>query len=128
VPTPDTTEVGPAFTQDEYGVVANSPDTYRAAAEKLRTSGCVSLGWTDNASSHMDVLLAVPPQVGPSNRMDNSARKLFVAVSGYGMFGFRRTRTDPLHPAYLAEKLGMRYSVTTEALSDLVNGVMGELA
>lgn len=118
------------FTQDEYGVVANSDDTFQAAAAELCDSGSVSLGWTDNAMSHLDVLLVIAPtQVGPSNRMDTRPSKLFVAVAGYGMFGFEvASRSGPLHPAYLAEKLGMRYSVTTEALADLVNGVMAELA
>jgi hypothetical protein len=118
------------FTQDEYGVVANSPDTFQAAAEELRDSGSVSLGWTDNAMSHLDVLLVLAPtQVGPTNRMDHHPGKLFVAVAGYGMFGFATTtRNGPLHHAYLAEKVGMRPSVTTEALADLVNGVMSDLA
>lgn len=117
------------FTQDEYGVVANSPDTFRAATEELRLTGAVSLGWTDNASSHLDVLLVLSPtQVGPSNRMDTRPSKLFVAVAGFGMFGFAVERKGDLHPSYLAEKVGMRYSVTTEALAELVNGVVAELS
>ena len=118
------------FAQDEYGVVANSASTYQAVAEQLRASGSVSLGWTDNASSHLDVLFVLTPvQVGPSNRMDHHPGKLFVAVAGYGMFAFALERSHgPLHPGYLAEKLGMRYSVTTEALADLVNGVLAEVS
>lgn len=119
------TAVG-VFTQDdEYGVVENSPETFRAAAAELRASGSVSLGWTDNAMSHMDILLVLAPtQVGPSNRMDKHPGKLFVAVAGYGMFGFAIQRNQPLHHAYLGEKVGLRGSVTTEALADLVNGVI----
>ena len=118
----------PCFTQDEYGVVSNSTVTFRAVAEELRMSGSVSLGWTDNAMSHMDVLLVLNPrQVGPSNRMDNRPRKLFIAVAGYGMFGFALDRNGPLHHAYLGEKLGMRPTMTTEALADLFNGVVAEL-
>lgn len=117
------------FTQDEYGVVSNSPNTFQAAAEQLRDSGAVSLGWTDDAMSHLDVLLVLaPPQVGPTNRMDHHPGKLFVAVAGYGMFGFAVERNNPLFHAYLGEKLGMRPCVTTEALADLVNGVMAEVS
>ena len=131
MPTPDTTQTAapPRFTQDEYGVVANSPETYQAAAAELRSAGSVSLGWTDNAMSHMDVLLVLNPrQVGPSNRMDIRPHKLFVAVAGFGMFGFALERNNPMHHAYLGEKLGMRPTVTTEALADLFNGVVDALA
>ena len=116
------------FTQDAYGVVQNSPDTYAAAADELSTTGWLSLGWTDNAMSHLDVLLVLAPrQVGPSNRMDYNPAKLFIAVAGWGMFGFQVRRDDPLFHAYLGEKLGMRPSATTEALADLFNGVMAAL-
>jgi hypothetical protein len=117
-----------AFTADEYGVVQNSPDTYRAAAEELRASGSVAIGWTDNAMSHLDVLLVLAPQkVGPCNRMDPTPNKLFIGVAGYGVFGFA-LRVGALHPDYLAEKLRMHpSSVTTVALAQLFNGVMAEL-
>ena len=117
------------FTQDEYGVVENSPGTYRAVAQELRGFGSILLGWTDNAMSHMDVLFVYDPtQIGPLNRMDQHPGKLLVAVAGYGMFGFKVRDDDYLHHAYLGEKLGFRPSVTTEALAALVNGVMAELA
>jgi hypothetical protein len=117
-----------AFTQDAYNVVENSPHTYRAAAAELRGFGSILLGWTDNNFSHMDVLLVYEPrEVGPLNRMDSRASKLIVAVAGRGMFGFAVRGDDPIHHAYLAEKLGFSPSVTTEALAELVNGVMAAL-
>ena len=111
---------------DEYGVVVNSPETFEALANYLRNRPTILFGWTDNEGSHLDVLLALPDQIGPLNRMD-SGSKLIVAVAGYGMFGFRVRGDSPLHFAYLGEKLGMTPSVTAEALADLVNGVMREL-
>ena len=113
------------FTQDEYGVVHNSPDTYLAAATELWGRGRVLIGWTDEAMTHMDILLSVASDsVGPLNRMDMRVPKLFIGVVAYGMFGFRIRPDDPIHHDYLGEKLGMRPSPTTEALADLVNGVM----
>ena len=116
------------FTQDEYGVVHNSAGTYLAAASVLLNHGRILMGWTDDAMTHMDVLLAVVNEsVGPLNRMDARPRKLIVAVASYGMFGFAIHRDDPLHHAYLGEKLGLRPSPTTEALADLVNGVIAAM-
>lgn len=113
------------FTQDEYGVVHNSSDTYLAAAAELWGRGRVLIGWTDEAMTHMDVLLSVASDsVGPLNRMDMRVPKLLIGVAAYGMFGFRIRSDDPIHHAYLGEKLGLRPSPTTEALADLVNGVM----
>lgn len=124
------TTTAATYTQDEYGVVSNSPGTYAAAAKELQNTGAVSLGWTDNEMSHLDVLLVLAPwQVGPKNRMDNTSSKMFIGVAGHGMFGFRTRADDPIHPAYLAQKLGIPpSSVTADRLADLFNGVMAALA
>ena len=115
------------FTQDEYGVVENSPQTYRAIYNKLISDRTVLMGWTDNAMSHMDILLALPDTVGPLNRLDARPVKLVVGVVGYGLFAFAVQRNADIHHSYLAAKLGMRPTKTTEALAELVLGVMAEL-
>lgn len=115
----------------EYGVVTNSLRTYTAAAERIRGQGYVLMGWTDNAMSHMDVLLAIAEpfsSVGPLNRIDNHTLRLLVGVAGRGMFGFAIRADNFVHHVYLAEKLGFGPSATTEALAELVNGIIADFA
>lgn len=113
------------LTQDEYGVVHNSSETYATLAKILHTQHMWMMGWSDDASSHLDVLLAVVSEnSGPLNTMDTNLPKMVIGVSRMGIYGFNFLRFSPLHPAYVAEKLGMRLSPTTEALTDLVNGVL----
>ena len=117
------------YTQDEYQVVQNSPFTYEAVAAQLRLTGSVHIGWTDDAMTHMDVVLHDDiVQVGPSNRLDASPDRLWVGVIGYGLWAFHLGDTD-IHSSYVAEKLGFRgANVTVQKLTDLINGVNKALA
>lgn len=122
-------------TQDEYGAVINTPETYRAIADELRGIGTVSgasipviIAWTDQAGTQLDILFCYQPdQYGRLQRGMSTNTDLFVAVSSFGMFGF--DVTGPWKsPGYVGEKLHLGGdNTTTEKLADLINGLCREL-
>lgn len=115
-----------AITTDIYGLVINSDNTYKAIADTLRDMPIV-FAWTEQEGTHLDILMVYKPaQVGYLQRGMSAQTDLFVAVSHFGMFGFE-INADPKYSGYVAEKLGTGVNVATDALTDLINGVMLEL-
>lgn len=115
------------LSQDAYGTVFNSKATYFNLAAGICAYPRV-IAWTDGASSQLDILFVYRPLVsGPLQRGMNS-ESLFVAVSGFGMFGFALNGQEK-HPSYVAEKLGLSSpeSITAVRLADLINGICKEL-
>ena len=113
---------------DAYRNVVNGADTYHQIAVDLNTHSSVIVGWTDERSTHYDVLFTLrPAQQGSLQGGLRGPTCLFVSIMRRGCFGFR-VGGDELHRDYIAEKLGLyRESPTCYALTDLVNGVMKEL-
>lgn len=115
---------------DEYSEVINGPTTYVEISRALHMSRVCAIGWTDGASTHHDILFAWRVEGPPRNRLMRGLRRdyLFVSVIGIGAFGFEVRVDDPLHPAYVAEKLNLADgSHTIIALTELVNEVMREM-
>lgn len=114
------------MTTDEYNIVINSPNTYKVIKSYLDT-GAIAFAWTDEAGSQLDILMAYNvPVVGYLQR-GMRGKDLFIAVSGFGMFGFSINYGDK-HPAYVGEKLNLgSVNETTEKLAELINGVIGEI-
>lgn len=116
------------MTYDEYGDVTNSEDTYKAIAEELG-GNAVTIGWTDQNSTHLDILFTYKSlwyggniQGGIRPRGD-----LFVSIMRVGSFAFDIKNTDT-HWSYYSEKLGYNTGeITGKALADLINGVKKEL-
>lgn len=114
--------INEAFTQDEYGEVLNSTDTYKAIADVLESRGSVVIGWTDEAGSHLDILFTLHPiQVGSLQR-GMRWTDLFVSISSFGMHGFD-IDDEELHYGYIGEKLNLGINVTSEKVGELINGV-----
>ena len=68
-----------------------------------------------------------PVQYGNLQRGMNALTDLFVAVSGFGMFGFE-LNGNVKDAAYVGEKLNLGgRNTTTEKLAELINGVCREL-
>lgn len=110
--------------QDEYGTVVNHPETYSEITSILRTHGSIIFAWTDEQSTHLDILMAYRPrQFGSLQRGMSTITDLFIAVSGFGMFGFELNGIEK-HSSYIGEKLNLGGSnTTTDKLADLVNGI-----
>lgn len=118
------------ITQDEYSTVINSDDTYEGLAKLLSDdeNGRVILAWTDQEGTQLDILMVRhPDQYGLLQRGMRWNTDLFVAVSSFGMFGFKLNGNEKF-PDYVGEKLGLeRSSTTTIKLAELINGVCREL-
>lgn len=114
--------------QDEYGTVMNHQTTYEGLAKILNIAGHVVFAWTDGHSTQEDILISLGPiQFGLLQRGMKNSNSLFVAVSGFGMFGFALNKTEK-YPSYVAEKLGMGgVNPTTSELAALINGICTEL-
>lgn len=116
--------------QDEYGTVFNSEKTYTGLAKILNRHGSAIIAWTEQQGSQMDIWLTVQPiQAGPVGRGLRATTDLFVAVIGFGAFGFEIDRNNALHAGYVAEKLSWgEVNITIEKITELIEGVIKELA
>lgn len=122
---------------DTYGEAINGPALFQYIAASLLDTvthdrGSLLVGWTDGEYSHHDVLFVHRPEsIGNIQRgMRYSRWMLFVSVLGCDTFGFHcDDRNGPLHPGYVSEKLrvGSEKSVTTIALTALINGVLDQI-
>jgi len=116
-------------TTDAYGEVTNSDETYEAIAKALGYAGSCVIGWTDERSTHYDILFACNvPQFGNLQGGQRGPTSLFVCIlrrsGGFG-FSLIRDSSEPIYASYVSEKLGLDpKSVTTEKITDLINGVL----
>lgn len=114
---------------DEWREVVNGPETFAQLASNLREDGSVIIGWTDNRQSHLDILFTLRPiQHGSLQGGLRGPSYLFVSIIRKGCFGFDIASVAPLHPSYVAEKLGdSENSPTVAALAELISGVIEAL-
>ena len=112
---------------DEYGEVINGEETFKKVAEKLPHEP-VLLGWTDEAGTHLDILLTLGARAFGTNIQGGVRPKtdLFVSIMRWGAFGF-----DPDHkdtPAgYYEEKLRKLGEPCAEKFAALINGIKTNL-
>ena len=112
---------------DEYGEVINSKKTYLGIGSALKTGHSVIIGWTDQQGTHCDInFMLYPLQAGPLQGGMKAETDLYVGVARIGMFGFELNGAWK-SPGYISEKLGVTGDDTTEALSELINGICSEL-
>lgn len=130
---------------DEYNEVINHPDTFKAIAEELKKSKAVLIGWTDENSTHFDILFTYRPTatigqvlngvfiedlfLSANFRGGIKVTDLFVSIMRVGAFGFEVNKGDT-HWGYYDEKLGSRFrfgETTGEKLAELINGVKKNL-
>lgn len=114
---------------DEYDTTLNGEGTYKNLAALLRTDHAVVFAWTDQAGTQLDILMTYQPvQFGHLQGGMAAATDLFVSLARFGMFGFELNEQWKA-PSYVGMKLGLGPDTneTTEALSELINGVCREL-
>ncbi len=114
--------------RDEDGVVHNNIVTYVKIAQLLLQNGSILISWTDEEGSQLDILFTLLkfPPIGPIQGGLKSDY-LYVSIMRIGAFGFRVEDTTTTSE-YYKEKLGMTSNVTTDKLTELINGVRKELS
>ena len=109
---------------DEWGTVFNCPENFNAIAQTI-IDYPVFIAWTDGNSTQYDILFTMVNRfniIGPVQRGLWDA-ELFVSIMGKGAFGFDMSSRGK-HPSYIAEKLHLDNSSTTEKVAELINGVI----
>ena len=111
----------------EYGEVLNGPLTYKFIAEALKFNGSILIGWTDDVYTHFDILFKYRTVFAGTNIQGGiRSNDLFISIMRKGSFGFE-VNGQKKSSGYIAEKLNLNNSVTTEKLAELINGVINIL-
>lgn len=115
-------------TEKEYGEIINGPETYSKIATSLLMGKNILIGWTDEMSTHYDILFTKDPAIYGTNIQGGIRRDdLFVSIMRIGCFGFEIENTDT-HYGYYSEKFNYNFGEATgQKLADLINGVKKEL-
>lgn len=76
----------------------------------------------------MDILFTYNVYKEQGNYLQRGLRgnELFVSIISVGAFGFDINNSKK-YPGYIGEKLNIRGTITREKLTDLINGIIGEL-
>lgn len=111
--------------KDTYGEVINGENTYKEIAYLLKSGRSVIIGWTDEDYTHYDILFSL--NVIKEGTLQGGLRwnDLFVSIMRIGSFGFLiDSKKDS---GYIGEKLGLGDNITTNKLTDLINGIIERL-
>ena len=112
--------------KNEYGEIINGQDTYKEIAAKLKNGESVIIGWTDEKLTRFDILLTYLPYTeGTYLQRGIRVTDIFVSIIGIGSYGF--DISNDKEPGYVGEKLKLGNNETTEKLTELLNGIIGEL-
>ena len=108
---------------DEYGEIINGEDTYFEIAKNLMEGESVGIGWTDENSTHFDIIFTLGVKKYGLFQRGIKANDLFVSIIGWSSYGFK---TDGVKlGGYIQEKLRLSdYDITGEKVKELVNGVI----
>lgn len=119
---------------DAWNEVTNGEETYNEISAFLGSgNGPVLIGWTDEESSHLDVMFSIVNiKVGNIQGIHPAAPivggMLFVTIMRIGAFAFA-IHDGPLSSDYVGEKLGTgENNPTTDALTKLINEIISGLA
>ena len=108
---------------DEYGEIINGENTYREIAKNLMEGESVGIGWTDENSTHFDIIFTLGIAKYGLFQRGIKANDLFVSIIGWSSYGFK---TDDIKlGGYIQEKLRLSdYDITGEKVKELINGVI----
>lgn len=109
--------------KNEYGEVINGIDTYREIAKYLFSGESVGIGWTDEDSTHFDIIFTLGIKKYGLFQGGIKANDLFVSILHWSSYGFN---ADTIKlGGYIQEKLRLSdYDITGEKVKELVNGVI----
>ena len=111
--------------KNRYGEVINGKETYEKIAKLLKDGKTVGIGWTDELSTHLDIIFKLGLDV-KENYFQRGIKQgnLFVSIIDYTSYGFAPDNIKA--GTYIQEKLDMR-DETGDKLANLINGIIGEL-
>ncbi len=111
---------------NSYDEVINDNGTYKVIAGNLKRGYSTFIGWTDNDSTHYDILFTYGCTGEGCYQRGLRITDLFVSIMSIGSFGFKTDSTKDV--SYIAEKLfNNRIDSSVEAITTLINGIIKEL-
>ena len=108
----------------EYGEIINSQETYKKIAEKLLNDQAVGIGWTDEKSTHFDIVFKLGISKYGIFQRGIKADYLYVSIIDYTSYAFKPDCAK--HKSYIKEKLRMDNS-TGDKIAKLINGIIIKL-
>lgn len=108
---------------DIYGEIINGEDTYFEIAKHLIKGESVGIGWTDEDSTHFDIIFTLGIKKYGLFQRGIKFDDLFVSIIGWSSYGFK---TDGVKlGGYIQEKLRLsNYDILGEKVKELINGVI----
>lgn len=108
---------------DIYGEIINGKDTYFEIAKHLIKGESVGIGWTDEDSTHFDIIFTLGIKKYGLFQRGIKFDDLFVSILHWSSYGFT---TDGIKlGGYIQEKLRLSdYDILGEKVKELVNGVI----
>lgn len=109
---------------DRYGEIINSQETYKKIAEELLNDQAVGVGWTDEESTHFDIVFKLGISKYGMFQRGIKANYLYVSIIDYTSYAFMPDCIK--HESYIKEKLRMDNSAG-DKIAELINGIIIEL-
>ena len=107
---------------NEYGEVINGEGTYFEIAKHLMKGESVGIGWTDEDSTHFDIIFTLGIKKYGLFQGGIRGTDLFVSIIRWSSYGF--STDDVKLGGYIQEKLRLGDNITGEKVKELVNGVI----
>lgn len=108
----------------KYDEVINGKNTYKKIAKLLQENETIGIGWTDEDSTHLDIIFKLGILKFGSFQRGIKAYYLYVSIVDHTSYAFvPDTIKDN---CYIQEKLRMNNSCG-DKLADLINGIITEI-
>lgn len=107
-----------------YGEIINGERTYKTIANNLETFRACLIGWTDEDSTHFDILFTLPTNKYGCLQRGLKVNDLYISIMAHSSFGFK-TDSEKM-PGYVGEKLNLGGDIA-DKVTELINGVIKEL-
>lgn len=109
---------------NKYDEVINGEHTYRTIVENLKKCNTVGIGWTDEISSHHDIIFKLGVVEYGYFRRGIKWYDLYVSIIGHTSYAFDTSCEKGT--AYIQEKINM-HNESGVKIAQLINGVIREL-
>ena len=114
------------YNKNLYDEVINGNETYKAIATNIKKGFSTFISWTDNDSTHYDVLFTYGCVGSGGYQRGLRVTDLFIRVMSIGSFGFKIDSDKDV--GYIAEKLfNGREDESVKAVTELINGIIKEM-
>lgn len=107
--------------QNEYGEIINDEYNYRIIASNLMKGNTVGIGWSDEESTHLDIIFKLGITKHGYFQRGLQEDYLYVSIIDHNSYGFRTDIVDKKN--YIQEKLRIKGDCG-DRLAQLINGII----